>query len=194
MNFSKNTDLGVVAIVLGSLGYCLYSAMRMNDARKSLFEHVDMMSDHIDVDISDALIEKAVNEAAKREADKKVAEASKKAIEEIRNDMSKRVSSAVNANYYNLKDDVEKELKRKVSNLDVSSIRRDAVSAAKNEALSRFKDDMDEIRSDAKDQYEEAIDDIVDDVKDRLNDILDGFEDDDDLLRFFIKRLGRSRN
>ena len=62
MTISKNTDLGVVAIVLGSLGYCLYSAMKMNDTRKSLFEHVDMMSDHIDVDISDALIEKAVNE------------------------------------------------------------------------------------------------------------------------------------
>ena len=153
---NKTSEMLLGSLIIGGVAYCAYSASKMNDMRKELFDKVGSLSDSVDVDISEALIEKAVDAAVKREADRKVSAATQKVVSNVTADIQSKVSSAVNDHYRDLKWDVEKELKRKVGTIDASGIRGDVLREAKKEAINSFKDDISEIRSDAKERYEDA--------------------------------------
>lgn len=186
---NRTNEMILGSLIIGGIGYCAYSASKMNDMRKELFDKVGNLSDAVDVDISEALIEKAVDAAVKREADRKVSAATQKVVSNVTADIQSKVSKAVNDQYKDLKWDVEKELKKKVGSINVSSIREDVLREAKRDAISNFKNDISEIRDDAKERYEDAVDDAIDEFKDKLDDVLDGFDDNEDLIRLLVKSM-----
>ena len=203
-------DVTYVLIGIGSaaFAYCLYQIDKFSAARKNLEKaeakmekaeerinqfaiklgkSMDDILDSTNVEVSEEVVKKAVDEAAKREADKQVQShmnsAARNAVALYNTDISTKVRKAVDDASYNLKRDVRDEINRQVKLIDIDSIRREIVSKAKDEAYDKFREKLDEFLDDAEDKFTDKLDDKLDDLDekfdDKIGDILDDLEEKD---------------
>ena len=203
-------DVTYVLIGIGSaaFAYCLYQVDKFSTARKNLEKaeakmekaeerlnqfaiklgkSMDDILDSTNVEEDEEVVKKAVDEAAKREADKQVQShmnsAARNAVALYNTDISTKVRKAVDDASYNLKRDVRDEINRQVKLIDIDSIRREIVSKAKDEAYDKFREKLDEFLDDAEDKFTDKLDDKLDDLDekfdDKIGDILDDLEEKD---------------
>ena len=196
-------DMTYVLIGLGSaaFAYCLYQVDKFTTARKKmekaeervnkfaskLEKSMDDIIGSTNVEVSDAIVKKAVDEAVKREASRQVEgcmnSAARNAVAIYNTDISTKVRKAVDDASYNLKRDVRDEINRQVKSIDIDSIRREIVSKAKDEAYDAFREKLDEFLDDAEDKFTDKLDDKLDDLDekfdDKIGDILDDLEEKD---------------
>ena len=143
----SNDIIGVILGIAGlvGVGYAIGAHTKLAKVSDRLDKSIDDIADNMEFDIPEELINKAVDKAVKIEAKKAVDRATNEAISELKRDIRSDVQNAINNEYGNLKDTVLKEITCSASKIDVNRVRRDVEEAAKEAALEKFDDNLDDI-------------------------------------------------
>lgn len=141
--FNKDV-MNFVGFVAGlcAAGYAYYISKKMDAVAKRLDTTVDKISENVDVDVSEAMINEAVEKAVNREAKKTVKEAADSVKEEIRKDIYTEVKKSVDLAYRDTKESVKMELEKQIGELNIDGVRREVIEKAKNTAAAKFNDDL----------------------------------------------------
>lgn len=144
---SKSNIGEVLFGIAGLVGIsCAIGAyVKVDKINKKLDKSIDELASDMEVDISEELIDEAVKRAVRVEVVKAVTKATNLAIGTVKTEIHTRVASAVNDEYDKLTETVLKEITTEAAKIDVSRVRRDVEKAAKEAALKKFDDNLDDI-------------------------------------------------
>lgn len=141
--------LGVTAGLIG-VGYALGMRSKMAKISEKLDCSIDELANNTQVDIPDSMVERAVEKAVSEHVKQAVSRATDRIVVDVKNDIHKQVSDAVESEYSRIKDTVLKELTDEAAKIDAKRVRSDVERAAKERALEKFDDSLDDILEDYK--------------------------------------------
>lgn len=141
----NNTNELLLIFGVAGITYALYTSHKMKNICAKLDKSIDDVSANVNVDISDVIIDTAVEKAVDKEAGVAVKKATEKAVKDIQSDISKEVKTAVREHYANLKEDVAKEMRKQVGEIDIREIREDVVNKAKEQLAAKFDDNLEDL-------------------------------------------------
>lgn len=143
---------GVVSLAIGciGIGYGYAQHKKLTSLTSKLDKAIDEISSKTDVEVSQAIIDKAVNKAVIHEVEYQVSRACKEIVGTVRSDMEKRIDEAVKAEKDELASRVKATIEKKVANINIDSLKREVVEKAKVEAANRLDSAMDDILNDFK--------------------------------------------
>lgn len=127
------------AVALGSIAYSIYLRAKLCKIAASIDLTVDELENKTSIDISDSVIEAAVQKAVNREIQEVVRVANRRLAEEIRS----QVKESVNTSYSELKSSVSNELSKQVKNINIQSIEKEVISKAKEAIAEKFDGKLD---------------------------------------------------
>lgn len=143
--------LGVAAGLIG-VGYALGTHSKMAKISENLDRSIEELASNNPVDIPNDMIERAVEKAVAYEVKQAVGKTTDRIIVDVKKDIHKQVSDAVESEYSNIKDTVLKELTDEAAKIDARRVRADVEKAAKEHALEKFDDNLDDILENFNDQ------------------------------------------
>lgn len=144
-DFDALIGLAGVCIGMIGVGYALGTRKKMNGICDKLDTSIDELSGNIAVSIPEHLIEKAVDQAVTRETEYEVKQATNRVVKDIEGEIKTEVSSAVSYERSRIHESVKKEIEKKVSNIDISSLKREVVDEAKEAAAEKLDSSLDDI-------------------------------------------------
>lgn len=161
------------SLISGACGLIAYikAAKKIRKVSDRLNKSIDQLADDVDVEISDAIVRAAVDEAVSAQAEKQVNGAIQRACFDVERDMKSRIQQEVNGAYSDLKQKVKEEMERQVGALDIRDIRRSVVEDAKREAKEKFSDALKEIEKSSKEKFDSELDDILQRYNNQLKDV-----------------------
>lgn len=136
--------LGVTFGLIG-IGYAMGTHSKMSKISEKLERSIDDLASSTPIDIPSDMIERAVEKAVVAEAKQAVSKATDAAIVAVKRDIRKQVVDAVESEYSNIKGTVLEELVTEASKIDAKRVRADVEKAAKEIALEKFDDNLDDI-------------------------------------------------
>ena len=144
--------VGLVGIAIGlvGVGYALGTHSKMAKISENLDRSIDDLASRTPVDIPDDMIKRAVEKAVACEVKHAVSKATDVITVDVKRDMHKQVSDAIESEYANIKDQVLEELVTEASKIDAKRVRADVEKAAKDAALEKFNDNLEDILDDYK--------------------------------------------
>lgn len=143
----KGRDFNDLVFVLGVAGiaYAFYTTHKMKSICAKLDKSIDDVASSVKVDISDVVIDAAVEKAVEKEAGVAVKRATDKAVKDVEGDISKQVKTAVREHYSDLKEEVAKEMRKKVGEIDITEIKEEVVEKAKIQVAEKFDGNLDSL-------------------------------------------------
>lgn len=188
----NNTTIGAIGVGIAGVTTGIISLVTAHNAKKKAEEGkeeltkvanmlgrtIEDLTDRteVDVEISDAIIKKAVDEAVKREANEQVKAATQRAIIEVKLDISSRIKQEIDNVYSDLRANVKEELDKQVADVDIRTIKKEVVEQATRKAKYEFDDKLKEVLNrldDKEDELDDRIKEIEDEYKDKLDDKFD---------------------
>lgn len=144
--------IGVAGIAVGlvGVGYAICAHSKMGAISKNLDRSIDELASKTPVDIPDDMIERAVEKNVAYEVKQAAGKTTDRVFEEIKRDIHKQVSDAVEAEYTDIKAVVLKELTDEAAKIDAKRVRADVERAAKTRALEKFEAELDDITDEYK--------------------------------------------
>lgn len=139
----ESVIIGAVGLV--GIGYAIGTRSKMAKVSERLDRSIDELANNTKIDISQELINKAVEKAATAEAKKAVEKATADALAELKKDIHSTVSVAVDEEYQNIKDTVLKKVTDEAAKIDTARVRRDVEKAAHAAAMEKFNVNLDSI-------------------------------------------------
>lgn len=136
--------LGVTFGLIG-IGYAMGTHSKMAKISEKLERSIDDLAGGTPIDIPSDMIERAVEKAVAAEAKVAVGKATDAAIVAVKRDIHKQVTDAVESEYSNIKGTVLEELVTEAAKIDAKRVRADVERAAKEIALEKFDDNLDDI-------------------------------------------------
>lgn len=149
-NFKNWEHIALGALGVLGIGYGIAMRTKLAQVSKRLDKSIEDLAKNTDIDISEELINQAVEKAAATEAKKAVEKATSEALAELKRDIHTNVSEAVENAYDGIKDEVLKKATEAAAKIDVARVRRDVEKAAVT-------------------KYECNLDDILDKFNDNLS-------------------------
>lgn len=143
-----------IAVGLVGVGFALGTHSKMAKISEKLDRSIEELASNTPVDIPNDLIERAVEKAVAYEVKQAVSKATDVAIVAVKRDIHKQVVDAVEAEYSNIKGTVLEELVSEASKIDAKRVRADVEKAAKEIALEKFDDNLDDILKKHNDELE----------------------------------------
>ena len=142
-----STLFGVFGCAVGLLGvgYAIGTNSKLSKISDRLDLAIDDIADGTEIDIPEEVVSKAVDQAVQTQAKKAVERATTETISSLKKDIRSEVRKAIDEEYENLKDSVFKEITTSAAKIDVNRVRRDVEEAAKEAALEKFDDNLDDI-------------------------------------------------
>lgn len=139
--------VGLAGATLGLLGigYGLGMRSKMAKIGEKLDCSIEELASKTPVDIPESMIERAVEKAVAYEVKQAVNKATDVAVLAVKRDIHKQVSDAVEEEYSNVKETVLEELVTEAAKIDVKRVRADIEKAAKERAMEKFDDNLDDI-------------------------------------------------
>lgn len=146
--------VGLFGAVFGLLGigYAIGTHSKMAKIGDKLEMSIDELASNTTVDIPNGMVERAVEKAVATEVKVAVGKATDAALVEVKRDIRKQVGDAVESEYSSIKDTVLEELTREAAKIDVKRVRADVEKAAKEHALEKFDDNLEDILENFNDQ------------------------------------------
>lgn len=141
--------LGVTAGLIG-IGYALGTHSKMAKISENLDRSIDELAGNMPVDIPNDMIERAVEKAVANEVKQAVSKTTDRIIVDVKRDIHKQVSDAVENEYSNIKGAVLEELTTEAAKIDARRVRADIEKAAKERALEKFEENLDDITEEYK--------------------------------------------
>ena len=154
MNNKFDGIIGLIGIGLGlvGVGYALGTHSKMAKISDNLDRAIDELASQVPVDIPNDMIERAVEKAVAYEAKQAVCKVADRVKHDVAYDMHKQVSDVIEQEYSSVKDVVLKELTDEAAKIDAKRVRYDVEKAAKEKALEKFDDNLDDIIENFNDQ------------------------------------------
>ena len=154
MNNKFDGIIGFVGIAFGliGVGYALGTHSKMTKISDNLERSIDDLASDVPVDIPNDMIERAVERAVAYEVKQAVCKVTDKVKHDVEYDMHKQVSDAIEQEYSNIKEVVLKNATDEAAKIDVKRVRYDVEKAAKEKALEKFDDNLDDILENFNDQ------------------------------------------
>lgn len=139
--------IGLGGIILGSIGigYAFGTHNKMAKVSKMLDCSIDDLANNTNVDIPEAMVKRAVERAVETEAERAVTRATHMAVQEIKTDIHKQVTAAVEKEYDRIKDSVLREITDEASKINIDRVRTEVENEAKRKALEKFDVSLDGI-------------------------------------------------
>lgn len=152
MNSKFDGIIGLAGIAVGlvGVGYALGTHSKMAKISENLDRSIEELASKTPVDIPNNMIERAVEKNVALEVKQAVGKATDAVMTDIKRDIHKQVSDAVEGEYSNIKDAVLEELVTEASKIDAKRVRSDVERAAKSRALEKFEDNLDSITEEYK--------------------------------------------
>lgn len=149
MSRNNNFDMlvGAAGWIVGliGVGYAVGTRSKMAKISDTLNCSINDLANRTEIDIPEEMINRAVEKAVAVEAKRAVVKATDEALKEVKRDIHKQVSDAVESEYSNIKESVLKELTYEAAKIDAKRVRADVEKAAKEQALEKFDDNLDDI-------------------------------------------------
>ena len=114
-----SVSLGMVGLV--GVGYAIGTKSKMNKICEKLDTSIDNLANDMNINIPDAMIDKAVKKAIKNKTEEAVDYAVSEVTKDFKNDIYTKVNAAVEAEYLNIKDKVLDEVTNRVAKNDEKS-------------------------------------------------------------------------
>lgn len=133
---------------------CCYRNMRKS--LKLLNKAVDSVADLTVVDVSQSIIDRAINSASDREVGRAVNRAVRVIEDDLTNETQKRVRGAVQQSYGKLQKAVTDAIAKEAAKVDQNAIMEEATEKAKELLLERFDGKLDGLMSD----YQRNLDNV----------------------------------
>lgn len=127
------------------VGYGICAHTKLSKVSNRLDKSINDLADGTDIDIPEELVNKAVEKAVQAEAKRAVERATNESIATLKEDIHSEVTKEVNREYDDLKAAVLKEITASAAKIDTARVRRDVEEAAKEAALEKFDDNLDDI-------------------------------------------------
>lgn len=146
--------IGFCGLVVGliGVGYAIGSRKKLGDVADKLNKSIDELSNDMEVDIPQCVIDKAVNKAVEREVERRVRVASKEAVTKVSTDIHKSIADSVNKAYSDIDRSVKAEIKKQIALIDIREARREVIAEAKKTVAEKFESDLDDILENYKDE------------------------------------------
>ena len=146
--------IGFCGLVVGlvGVGYAVGSRKKLSDVADKLNKSIDEISNDMEVDIPQCVIDKAVNKAVEREVERRVRVASKEAVTKVSTDIHNSVADSVNKAYSDIDRSVKTEIKKQIALIDIREARREVIAEAKKTVAEKFESDLDDILENYKDE------------------------------------------
>lgn len=166
MNNKFDGIVGLFGVGIGliGIGYALGTHSKMAKIGENLDRSIDELAGNMPVSIPDSMVERAVEKSVAYEVKQAVCKATDAAVADVKRDIHRQVSDAVESEYSNIKGAVLRELTDEAAKIDVKRVRADVERAAKEHALEKFDGEVKDIVDDFKDK----LDDYMEDCKDNL--------------------------
>ena len=146
--------VGLLGVTFGlvGIGYALGTHSKMAKISENLDRSIEELASKTPVNIPDDMIERAVEKAVAYEVKQAVGKTTDRIIVDVKRDIHKQVCDAVESEYSDIKGVVLEELTNAASKIDVVRVRSDVEKAAKEHALEKFDDNLDDIIENFNDQ------------------------------------------
>lgn len=175
-----NILFGIAGLV--GVGYAIGTHTKLAKISERLDRGIDELSDNMEIDIPEELINKAIDKAVQVEVRRAVETAANNTVAAMKKDIHAQVKSAIDDEYDTLKDSVLKEITNEAAKIDASRVRRSVEEAAKKAALEKFDDNLDDIL--------EKFNDNLDNTSRIYSSIRDTLTKNTDSNKEFTVRLG----
>lgn len=136
--------LGLAAA--GVVGYYMAKTyIRINKVSQKLDKTFAELENLTEVEIKDAIVDKAVEEKATEAAERAVKRSAAVISTDLENDLKKDIKKAVDAEYDLIKGSVKTKIESEIKDLNIDSVKREVVQEAKNTAAKKFEKDLDDV-------------------------------------------------
>lgn len=149
---SNNDDtisilLGICGFVVGliGVGYAIGSHKKLGDVADKLDMSITDLTDDLDIDIPQHVIDKAVNKAVEKEVEKQVRVVSKDAVSKISKNICEQVAISIDKSYSDIDRSVKSEIKKQIAFIDIREAREEVIDSAKEKVAEKFESDLDDI-------------------------------------------------
>ena len=136
-----------VLTVIGGICYVGYLHSKINKLLSMIDVAVDDLSSKTQVNISDAVLDLAVQKAVDRE----VGYISNRITRDLNLEIRTQVKHTVNASSSDIKNSVSAEIANQVKNIDISDMEREVVNKAKDAVAEKFDRKLDSLLADFND-------------------------------------------
>lgn len=144
--------IGIAGLI--GIGYAIGTHTKMAKISDMLDRSIDDLARSTTVDIPEEMVKRGVERAIDTAANRAVERATDDVVREIRIDIRKQVSAAVEQEYDKIKDDVLKEISDAASKIDVARVRADVENKAERMALEKFDGELDGVLAKFNDNLE----------------------------------------
>lgn len=129
-------------LLTAGVGYCV---IRVTDTAHKIDQSIRDVQSKTSIDISNAIVDKAVKAAAEAKAKEMTEQAVRTIKYDIEEDIRKKVSARVTAEENKIKEQVSSEIAEQIIKIDGESFREKVKSAAKDKMIDKFQKDLDEL-------------------------------------------------
>ena len=146
--------VGLFGAALGmiGIGYALGTHSKMAKISDKLDISIEDLANRTPVDIPDSMIERATEKAVALEVKNAVGKATDIVLKEVKRDIHKQVSDAIESEYSDIKYSVLEQVTNEAAKIDVKRVRADVEKAAKEAVLEKLDTNMDDILENFNDQ------------------------------------------
>lgn len=144
-NLELVVGIGVFVAGIFGIGYAIGTRSKVNRLCEKLDTSIDNLSEDIQVDIPDKMVEQAVTAAVKKEAALAVKKATDEIVASTERDIRKEVVAEVERQYTSISDGVTDEIASRVARIDEAKLRKEVVEKAKNQIADKFDDKLDDL-------------------------------------------------
>ena len=149
-------ELGFVAVGCIGIGYGLKCRNEMKELAEKIDKSIDEIEKGTVIDVSEDIVEKAVNEAVAKKTTDAVNWCVSRVIVDVEKDVHAQVRNAVTKKYESMEASVAHEIEKQVKEIDIDSVKEKVVEKAKEAASEKFND---------------SLEDVLNEFKERLNSI-----------------------
>ena len=147
MNNKFDNLVGLLGAALGlvGIGYALGTHSKMSKISDKLDISIEDLANKTPVDIPESMIERATEKAVAIEVKNAVSKATDVVLKDVKRDIHKQVSDAIESEYSSIKDTVLEQATDEAAKIDIKRVRADVEKAAKEAVLEKLDDNMDHI-------------------------------------------------
>lgn len=159
-NFDAAGAIGVV-IGLGGLAYAAWQKKKQDDLAKKLDLSIEELTKKTSIEVSNAMVEKAVQTATDREVKAAVHDAAKSVKTTANETLSVEVKKAVDEAKDTITAEVGEAISKQVALIDEGAARAEVVKRAEEKVLKKFDGSLDNVLNEARDECRRRLNSVT---------------------------------
>lgn len=160
-------EIGILAIGCVGIGYGLKCRKQLNELSDKIDKSIDEIEKGTIIDVSEDIVEKAVNDAVAKKTSDAVNKCVSRVIVDVDKDLHNQVKNAVTKKYESMEASVTREIEKQIKEIDIDSVKDEVIVKAKEAASEKFND---------------SLDDVLNEFKERLNSITKVYKSIEDAI------------